>query len=439
MRIPPNLTRITLLMLWMLAALSLIAVTAAHAQLLNGRLMTSIYSFEKFDTTNVSKTYNRGFQSAFLDFSQGNFSIHTHMQVAATLEKTLGEEPDFRTYYLYAKVKDIGGALDLSLGRVPYYAGVGNGLVDGGLATFRFANNAHRVALYGGARVPEPLTLNGWDALDRNFVLGGQFVTTALEHARIGISYINRQRERTPYYTVRPDSLFNPVNTYITPAALKEQLLGGDVSYDFSKVRLYGRYDYDLNLSQTQRAQLGARADLNREWSLSGDFIYREPQIAMNSFFSLFETSAVQEIEAGADYRFVPAWRAFLRGAYVGYDGESSFRYTVGVAQTYASLMYRGNSGYAGELSSIMVQGSYPLLEHMLIPNASLSFVSYKLNEQASQEDALAFAVGTTVRPFQVLAFDVQVQVLTNEVVKNDVRFLGKLNYWFAENFSASE
>jgi hypothetical protein len=418
---------------------TLVFVSKAHAQLVNGRFITSVYAFEKFDSVDASDTHVRGFQSAFLDISHGSFSLHAHMQIASVLESTLDEEPDFRTYYLYAKIRDIGEILDVSAGRIPYYAGVGSGLVDGSVLTARFDKNNYRVTFYAGARVPEELTLNGWNSLNKNFTVGGQFLIMSIPNTRIGASYVNKQRDRVPYWTVRPDSLFNPVSIYIIPNALKEQLISGDVRYDFSDAAVYSRYDFDLNRSATQRFQIGGRIELGKEWYLSGDLIHREPRVAYNSFFSAFVGSAVDEFEVGGDYRFLPSWRAFLRGAYVSYDGEDSFRYTIGLAQTYAGFTYRGNSGYAGELNSLSVQGSFPLFDRLVVPNAALTVGSYKLNDEAPRETALAFAFGSTVRPFQVLSFDVQVQVLTNRVVDNDVRLFGKLNYWFARNLSVME
>ncbi len=411
-------------------------VPQASAQLVNGRLTTSVYTFEKFDTVDVSKSYIRAFQSAYLDVAQNNFSLHTHLQVAGTVMKTLDEEPDFRAYYLYARMKEIAKIFDLSLGRVPYYAGVGNGTLDGGLVRANLAESAIRLTLYGGARVPEDLTLSGWKSVDRNFVVGGQVLVTSLENARIGLSYVNKQRERLPYWTERPDSVFNPVSVYIIPNSLKEQYFSVDADYTLSQTRFYGRYDFDANNSETSRGQLRISHSLNEAVILTGDFIHRGPRVAYNSFFSVFATSSTDEFEAGVDYRFDPVWRIFGRGALVQYDDENSARFTVGVAQTFFGLTYRGGTGYAGELSSVSVYGAYPLLNRTLTPNASFSFGTYRLSEEAPEDDALALAVGATYRPLPALSIDLQVQDVSNRVLDSDVRFFGKINFWFAERMS---
>lgn len=417
-----------LLILFSIPAISL-------AQLVNGRLITSIYTWEKFDTVGVSKMFGRGYQSVLLDVAQSGFSVHTHLQGAISLQKKLDETPDFRAWYLYARVKDIGDVADVNLGRFPFYAGVGSGTLDGALTSLRFAESKVRVTLYGGQNVPQNLGLGDWKPLRNNFAVGGQLLTTAIDDLRLGISYFNRRRDRDSYWTIRPDSIPTAPVIYVVPDANREQYGSVDATYRFAPVTVVGRYDYNLEASKTQRAQLGVRADIMDDLSFSGDFIHRAPRVAFNSFFGLFDAANIQEFEGGLDYRLSPLFRVFGRGALVSYDGDESFRYTVGAGHEYVYLSYRGNSGYAGELNSVTVQGVYPLFDRMLIPNASLSYTSYKLNQAAETDNALAGVLGATVRPIPSFSADVQVQWMQNKVFKNDVRLFAKLNYWFSERF----
>src|SRR5262245_30409199 len=103
--------------------LVVLAPLTARTQLVSGRLTTSIYTWEKFDTVGSSETFARGFESILLDASHDKFSIHTNVQFAATLKKTLDETPDYRVFTLYGRVQDIANSLDLWFGRLPYYAG----------------------------------------------------------------------------------------------------------------------------------------------------------------------------------------------------------------------------------------------------------------------------------------------------------------------------
>ena len=419
----------------------LLAVLPVHAlaQLVNGRLISSIYTWEKFDTVDVSETFGRGFQSVLLDITQSKFSFHTHLQGAINLQKNLDETPDFRAWYLYGRWREIGGIMDLSLGRLPYFAGVGTGTLDGALTTIRFAGDAVRLTLYGGAPAPPGLALEGWKPIADNYVMGGQFSTTAVQGMRIGLSYVQRKRERPSYTGIRTDSLFNPIPTLIEPEAESEKMAGLDASYRTGSMRLYGRADYNVADEKAQRAQAGLLYEITDRLSFSGEFLYRRPRVPAGSFFAVFPTSTTNEVEGGFDYALSEPWHLFLRGALVQYDGDESFRYSAGVSHRYLYLSYRGNAGYAGELNAISLQAAYPLLDRMVIPNASVSFASYKLNAEAPNENALAVAIGSTVRPLSVLSIDVQGQWLRNKVFENDVRLFAKLTIRFTEQFHIFE
>jgi hypothetical protein len=413
----------------------LVIPASLFGQRVTGRMIGSVYSWEQFDTVDVSKKITRGVQSLFLDITQSHFSLHTHLQVASALQRKLDEEPDFRTFYLYARMKNIAEAVDLSFGRLPFFVGAGSGTLDGLQTTLRLDENRYRVTLFGGAITPASLNLKQWKSLDKNFTLGGQFLTYAITNTRVGLSYVNRQRERDPYFSIRTDSLFNPFAVLVAAPADKEQYGSVDILYDFQGVTAYGRYDYNFNDSKSQREQVRLSYDATKELTVTGDFIHREPRVPFNSFFSVFDYSSISEFEVGADYVLCPSLRGFLRGAYVKYSDENSWRYTVGLSHTYAGFTYRGGSGYAGELNTVSVQGLYPLIENMLIPNASFALTSYRLNPQDSRETAYAASLGTTVRPLQTLSFDLQAQWVHNRVVERDVRFFGRFNFWFTEQF----
>ncbi len=405
------------------------------SQLVNGRIISSVYSWERFDTVAVSNRLTRGFLSALIDVSQGNFSLHTHLQGAMTAGNGAGDQ-EMRTFFLYGTWKNIGNAVDLSFGRLPFYAGVGNGTLDGARVVTHVANNTYRVTLYGGANVPTDLALKGWRRLKENYTVGGQILTSAIPHTRVGISYIRRLRELEAYWALRADSLFNPIQVYVTPDPRKEQLGSVDASYRIGVLSAYGRYDYDVNNKKTQRGQLSLQVGITDDIALSADYIHRAPRLPFNSFFSVFEVSSLDEVEGGVDVLLLPRIRSYVRGAYVQYEGDNSFRYTVGVATDYASIAYRGNTGYAGELNSISVQGTYPLFNRLLSPSLGFSFYSYRLSSAAERVDAISGLIGATIRPAIPVSFDVQVQWLRNRIYENDVRVFGRLNYWFSEQIS---
>ena len=417
-----------------------ISLSTSHTvgQVVNARLVSSVYGWKQYDTVGTAKKLWRGYSSLLLDVAQGNFSLHGNFQGAVMLQKKLDELPDYRLYYGYAQWKNIVDMADVSIGRLPFFAGVGSGTIDGALTTFRCADNTLRLTMYGGANTPVDMTVLKMGPIKDNFTLGGQILTTAVEDWRFGISYMNRQRRRQGYWTSRPDTLLNPntsiTTLYIEPDEVKEQYGSSDVSYWLPNASFHARYDYNFDYNQTQRTQLNVKYYPSESWVVSADYIHRAPRLPYNSFFAVFNIPTVDEMEAGVDYTCMSTARMFVRGALVQYISNKSFRYTVGVANDFASASYRGSSGYAGEQNSVSLQGSYPVCDRKLIPNMGLSYTSYKLNKSDNTEHTVGAVLGLIARPLQMLSLDVQGQWLNNKVYKNDLRLYAGVSFWISEH-----
>ena len=416
---------------WMVILLS---PTLASGQVINARLTSSVYGWKQYDTVGTSKKLWRGYSSVLLDIAKDGFSIHGHFQGAVMLQRKLDELPDYRLYYGYAQWKNAGDVADLSIGRLPFFAGVGSGTIDGGLATLHTLDNSTRFTMYGGANTPLDMSVLQVGPLKDNFTFGGQVLTTVVQDWRFGLSYMNRQRRRDGYWTLRPDTIFNPIAIYIDPEQAKEQYASVDVSYWLPNASLHGRYDYNIDYEQTQRTQLGVKYYPSECWSLSADYMHRAPRLPFNSFFAVFNIPTLDELEGGVDYTFLPVARVFIRGGYVQYVTDKSFRYTLGIANDFASASYRGSTGYAGELNAVSLQGSYPLMERMLIPNLGISYTSYKLNPSDNAENTIATVLGLIARPLQMLSIDVQGQWLNNKVYRNDLRLYAGVTFWVSQH-----
>ncbi len=420
-----------------LALLILVCVAGAPAQLVTGRLATSFYGWEQFDTVGVSHQRIRAFQNIQLSMTQGDVSVNTFIQGAANLAGDFGDVGRVRFYNLYLTWANIGKVLDLNVGRQAVYAGAGVGTIDGFLARARFLQQKVTVTGFAGSTVSPDFT-GVRENLHDNYHFGGQVVTTLLPGARIGLSYMNRHEERDPYWTVRArDTSFAPVSYYIANDSPAQEVASAEARYEYAgRFSAYGRYDYDFAGSRTARAQGGARVYVTEALSLTADYIHRAPRLSYNSIFSAFVANAVNEIEGGVEYGFTPLLRAFARVASVSYTDEQSTRWSVGVNNGYGSLAYTGSDGYAGELQSVSLQGSYPFFGRTVIPTAGLSYASYRLSKESSRDNALSVLLGAIVRPTQAFSFDVQGQWLTNKISQRDLRLQVKLMYWFAQRLS---
>ncbi len=412
-------------------------VSLLQAQLVSGRFVTSFYTWKQFDTVGASAAYLRAFQTVQLSVAQGDVALHTNIQGVTNFAKEFGEVGRVRFVNLYLTWANIGKALDLSLGRQAVYAGVANGNIDGVRATARFGQDHFRITGFAGATVSEEFTGIRKNFHD-NLSFGGQFITTVVRDLRLGLSYLNRNQERDPYWALRArDTTFAAVPYYVATDSPAEQYGSVDAYYTSTTLfTVYGRYDYDFNLSQTFRGQGSARVNVTPSLALTGDYIYRSPRVLYNSIFSVFPLNTVTELEGGVEYAFKPTLRAFAKYGYVKYSDDKSNRWTLGVNTAYGSLSYSGSGGYAGQLQSVSLQGAYPLLGRMVTPTLGVSYASYRLSAEAPRENALAVLLGATLRPVPAFSVDVQGQWLANRFYNNDTRLQVRLMYWFAERLS---
>jgi hypothetical protein len=414
-------------------------VSAMFAQQITGRFSTSVYGWERYDSLGSSRQVMRGFQMLQLEASSGDISFQTSMSGASDLNQSFGDEAAVRVSNAFLRWSRIGGAADLSLGRVPVFAGVGIGAVDGGLVKVRLADNRLSLVGFGGANVMPDLRSKGFTDLDKNFFLGGQVIAYPTDDLRASASYSSRRIQQESYTTTRPDSLFNPVLTTIYPEPRSEQLLGFDASYlTTGKCNLYGRYDYDLDTKRSIRAELSGKVPVADNLSVTGSFTYREPHVWYHTFFAILPFSPNREYEGGLEYTICPSMSVFGRFGYVQYDGDMSRRVSIGLNGTYASLRWSGGNGYSGELNSVSAEGRYPLLEGQITPTLGISFSRYRWGTE-DQSNATAGSIGAIYRPMPEFSIDAQAQVMNNAEMKSDVRGFGRISYWFTHSFAQNQ
>lgn len=420
-----------------LLTLLILGAGSAPAQLVNGRFTTSFYTFERFDTVGSSATYLRAYQSVQLSVAQQDFSIHTYFQGAVNGTNQFGDNGAVRFYSLYFRWANIAKLLDLNLGRQAVYAGAGNGTIDGLTARARIWDDRITLTGYGGATVRDEYTYVRKNWHD-NLNLGGQVVTTVVPGARVGLSYMNRREEADPYWALRSrDTSYIPVPYYIANESTSRQLGSAEASlWDGDMVSVYGRYDYDFNYKETSRGQGSVRVNVTPVLALTGDYLYRKPQISFNSIFSAFTMNSTSQVEGGVEYGFTPLLRAFGKLGVVSYTDTTSMTWSLGLNTGYGSVSYSGGNGYAGALQSFSVMGSYPFLGRALVPSLGLSYTAYRLSADDPKDNALAILLGLSVRPVGNFSFDVQGQWMKNRLYDRDMRLQVKLLYWFAERLS---
>jgi Gram-negative porin len=410
---------------------ALFLASVANGQMLTGRFTTSFYGWQGRDSALAKQNYMRGYENVQLGLANANFAVNTNFQVSNDFGSVINTDPELKLSQLTFKASNIAHVGEVSLGRQFVFAGVGVGLIDGGLARVALWDRRISVTAYGGYNVVQSREIRLSKSFSENSLYGAQITVAPIENGTVGISYMNRTRQIAPYMTTRADSLFNPMIVVITHTPQEERFTSLDARFVvMENAEVSGRVDYDMDFERISRAQGFIRVELLPSLAVSGEYLFREPRIAYNSIFSVFNANSTKEIEGGVEYEFAPSLRTYARYAYVDYTDENSQRLSVGGQFEFVNIAYTQNFGYAGELNGISVQAAYPVMEQKLIPSLGVGYAGYKLDKDGPSNNVLSSSIGATYRPMPALSADLQFQYMSHEFYKSDARIFLKLTYW---------
>jgi hypothetical protein len=399
-------------------------------QSLNGRFSSSVYTFERFDTTGASNTSARTYQMLSFNFGKENIWLRSNLNVEYDVATEMKNDPRFRVYNLYADFQKIFDVASLKLGRQPLYNSVAGGVFDG--ATVGLNYSGYKLLAYYGGNVPAYQKLEIIENWSENYLVGGEFTVYALTDWRFSAKYINKNFASQSYTAVRLDPDLNPINVLIENESNQYEFLSGEVSYNKQKsFSANARYDYDLNYNTSSRFEISGRYAQIKNLGITAYYNYREPKIRYNSIFSVFDYGNTWEIEGGVDYLIANRYTLIGKFANVTYKDEESQRLTLGISSPYGTITARKNFGYAGEMDAISFYTAFAQLNGLLTPSIGFSYTKYKLAEEDPSNQLISVLAGTNYRPFRTLSFDIQGQYLNNKIYNNDWRLFFKLNFWF--------
>ncbi len=400
----------------------------------NGNFSSSVYSFQRFDTINVSQNYLSSFQMLNLNINRGNFSLRSNMNFEADMASKLDGNPRLRFYNLYFEARKLFNLATLKLGRQPLFNSVAGGLFDG--LTLNLKKDNYYLSAYYGGSVPAYQKLQLISNWNDNDVLGGKFTTDVIKNTQVSLSYINKNFKPDPYWATRLDSALNPIQVLIANNSNQFQFASAEVYYDLeNSFSINSRYDYDLNYDKTSKFELDGSVAATKNLTLNLYYNYRAPLINYNSIFSVFDYGNTQEMEIGADYKINKIFTVSGKYGDVIYQDANSQRVTVGLISNYGSFNYRRTFGYAGELDALSLYTSRSFLKGLLTPSIGISYTKYKLSESSDANNLTTILAGVNVRPLGLLSFDLQGQYMNNAIYRNYFTLYLRLNYWFNTNF----
>jgi len=409
---------------------------SASAQLMTGRLTTSVYGFEGRDSAQAKMMLLRAYENIYVNAATETYTFNMNAMVSNDFGSSIETDPELRVNSFLLKMKNLGGIADVTAGRQFVFAGVGNGLIDGVSGTARFLDRTLAVTGYGGSNVIQSRDIRK-NYIGTNGLFGGQVTYAATEEAIVGLSYMNKRWQRKPYTALRLDSLFNPYSIVVNSRPNEEELASLDVEYQLEKqFTVQAKTDFDFHSEEISKLQTFARVGIMPELNVTAEYIYRQPRVAYNSIFSVFNINSTKEIEGGVEYRPLAKTFVYARFANVEYVDDNSQRLVVGGTYDMFSAVYTQNFGYAGELNGISVQAVYPMMDQKLTPMCAIGYATYKLSKNDPSSDVVNGTVGVNYRPDRLLSSDLQVQWMSNPQYKSDMRIFLKLNYWFSEQLN---
>ena len=194
--------------------------------------------------------------------------------------------------------------------------------------------------------------------------------------------------------------------------------------------------NYDFYKEDISRVQAFTRVTATDQISATIEYLFREPRVAYNSIFSVFNTNSTKEIEGGIEYRPMAKTFLFARFANVEYVDDNSQRLAIGGTYDFISAAYTQNFGYAGELNGISVQAAYPMMERMITPTVGVGYASYKQSKSDPSNTVVNVSAGAVYRPVKTLSTDVQLQWMQNPQFDSDVRLFLRFTYWLSDRMN---
>lgn len=407
----------------------------AVAQSFQGRVSTSVYTFERADSAKQKTMYVRGYQSANLDYRYNSFLIHTSLNYENGYSNALDGDGRLRLYSLYAEYKNALSPIHLRLGRQSVLKQGAGGVFDGIFARAEYFGV--KLDLYGGGNVPAYQKAEFLKDFSNNRIFGGELAFPVIEglHAKAG--YVDKAYKAADYTAIRLDEAFNPVQMLIRANSNQFKYVYGAFNYELAKMLLADtRFEYDLNLKKASVFELNSSMNITRQLGVTLFYQYREPRVRYNSIFAVFNYANTQEVELGADYRMHGDVSVSGRFGMTKYTDENAARFTIASTYKFLSASYRMTFGAVGEQTAASLSASRAYFDGLLSSTAAVSFVTYKISpDDAEAEQLLSAVLGVTVRPVRQLSLDLQGQYMHNEIYKNDMRLLFRAAYWFHTNF----
>src|SRR5690606_33413481 len=157
----------------------LLISTPLLSQNINGRISSSLYMFERFDTVDVSNDYMRTFQLLNLNINEGSFSLKSYINLENDFTNDIAGDPHVRFYNLYLEGRNLFDLFTIRFGRQPLFTSVAGGMFDGVNLDVKYSD--FKLTGYYGGNVPAYQKLKLTENFDDNYILRSEEHTSELQ------------------------------------------------------------------------------------------------------------------------------------------------------------------------------------------------------------------------------------------------------------------
>ncbi|MFZ3114821.1 MAG: hypothetical protein WA133_12735 [Syntrophales bacterium] len=392
--------------LLLLFLVSLFGVGNSWAVEIRGRSSTQFLWFDDFyngrqtELTQYLRVAATGIDAA------GKFSLYGYGRAGATLQNGDDIYNDDRTngrlYYLYGDYRDIGGKVDIKVGRQFANLSADSSIIDG--ASFDVKNvGPVGFTFLGGRNVI--FGLNGEMGHTGDYAAGVAMYLQGFQTTDLDISWFRKWDQ----YDVARDML---------GASFKQYL--------FNTVKLYGNARYDMVSEVFNDLLGGIKVFPLANLSLTGEYYQNYPTFDTTSIYSVFAVNRYKEIVARADYTLNEnlAVNAGYTRQDFGDDGSRGDVYILGctlrpLATLTIDLNYDRRSGYGGDLNGGAVDVAYDATKDLRLA-AGLAYDVYQRDNMTGEETAKNGWLGAKYKLNNSMSASLRVEDSVNKSDENN-------------------
>lgn len=376
---------------------------------LRGRIRTNVYGWQSHSPGD--QNHLRLYQSIILNVNGigvKNLSFHTYMRTAHDFRSEVQIHAPTRFFNGYFNWKNIGGILDLRLGRQFVHFGVGSVTLDGLKATLT-KQRAFVLSVAVGAEAPFTREME-FQSLSNYSVMGAYLSTSYFFDTRVGLSYIQKKRE----------------------GEIRWKQFGLTIDRNFGVgLGLLGKCDYNLEAKYIHELLVRIQFMKNRRFSIYSDLGRRKPRIDSDSFFSIFNPQPYDWLRIGGRYEVMEGTAVHADCRFTRLETDQSSRIALGAEIGMFDVGITNQSGYGGNQFGAYC-GIGRQLGDRLSLGARINFSRFSLEELVGDmENALYSYLRLSYLPLRGLRTEMSIQHLTNPQYKKDLRVLGTISYSF--------